>query len=261
MNSDRSHFGGPMALGPAAEEALLSDVPACIWVVDRDGSVLRRNSKSGQLLLGHAPRDTVTLAEYLAPACMDEWLNEVRACLDTGHPVRIMGLQCGVFTTTTFRRCQWPALTSAVCLIVCAHPSARPHHAADDGSIMTSRIARTHDLGPLARLTARELELLMLITQGLSSAEIAAKLHRSIKTVEWHRGSVGAKLNARNRVDLALVGARAGLEALPPDVLHELIQTLDQHRRPAPTSQSRDSNGSLRQIAPQEAVTEALCAK
>ncbi len=68
------------------------------------------------------------------------------------------------------------------------------------------------DLGPLNVLTRRELEVLALIGQGLTSPEIAERLHRSPKTIERHRATVAAKLRARNRIELARIAIAAGLE-------------------------------------------------
>lgn len=67
------------------------------------------------------------------------------------------------------------------------------------------------DRGPLDRLTDRELDVLRLIAQGHSTTRIAKELHRSVKTVEWHRVSLGDKLGVTNRVELARIAIRAGL--------------------------------------------------
>lgn len=66
----------------------------------------------------------------------------------------------------------------------------------------------------LERLTRRERDVLQLIGQGLSTHEIARKLHRSIKTIQTHRLSLGRKLEVRNRVELARVAIQAGLVTL-----------------------------------------------
>ncbi len=63
----------------------------------------------------------------------------------------------------------------------------------------------------LAGLSGREVEVLTLIAEGLSSAQIAARLKRSVKTVEAHRMQLGRKLRARNRSDLTRIAVAAGL--------------------------------------------------
>jgi len=68
------------------------------------------------------------------------------------------------------------------------------------------------DFGELSSLTAKELEVLALLGQGLRLKEIADVLHRSPKTIDNHRTSIGRKLKLADRVDLAQVAAEAGLE-------------------------------------------------
>ncbi|MCC7144990.1 MAG: helix-turn-helix transcriptional regulator [Phycisphaeraceae bacterium] len=63
-------------------------------------------------------------------------------------------------------------------------------------------------------LTAREKEVLALIGQGCSTAQIALSLHRSQKTVQSHRLSIGRKLGVHNRVELARLAISAGLSPL-----------------------------------------------
>jgi DNA-binding NarL/FixJ family response regulator len=47
-------------------------------------------------------------------------------------------------------------------------------------------------------LTPRERTVLQLIWEGLSSQEIAAKIGRSVRTIDVHRASIMKKLRARN---------------------------------------------------------------
>jgi len=71
--------------------------------------------------------------------------------------------------------------------------------------------ATVNDAGPLKSLTRREFEVLGLIGEGLSTAAIAQRLGRSVKTVEGHRVALGSKLVVANRVELARIAIRAGL--------------------------------------------------
>jgi DNA-binding CsgD family transcriptional regulator len=52
-------------------------------------------------------------------------------------------------------------------------------------------------------LTSRQLDILRLLTEGLSNADIAARLHISAKTVDHHVSAVLAKLDVRSREDAA----------------------------------------------------------
>jgi DNA-binding NarL/FixJ family response regulator len=60
-------------------------------------------------------------------------------------------------------------------------------------------------------LTPRELEVVKLIAEGLTSEEIAAELVISKKTVERHRANMLEKLGMRNRVELTRYAIRRGL--------------------------------------------------
>jgi DNA-binding NarL/FixJ family response regulator len=60
-------------------------------------------------------------------------------------------------------------------------------------------------------LTARELEVVKLIAEGMTSREIATELVISDKTVERHRANVLDKLGMRNRVELTRYAIRRGL--------------------------------------------------
>lgn len=60
-------------------------------------------------------------------------------------------------------------------------------------------------------LTPRELEIVKLIAEGMTSEEIADHLVISKKTVDRHRANMLAKLGMRNRVDLTRYAIRRGL--------------------------------------------------
>jgi len=60
-------------------------------------------------------------------------------------------------------------------------------------------------------LTAREMEVLRLIAQGLKNREIADTLSIAIKTVETHRTKIMQKLDLHNSAELATYAIRRGL--------------------------------------------------
>jgi DNA-binding NarL/FixJ family response regulator len=57
----------------------------------------------------------------------------------------------------------------------------------------------------LAALTPREREVAAAIASGSSNAEIAARLHISLATVKAHVSQLLVKLDAANRVQIALL--------------------------------------------------------
>jgi ATP/maltotriose-dependent transcriptional regulator MalT len=63
-------------------------------------------------------------------------------------------------------------------------------------------------------LTARELEVLELLAQGLPNKAIAARLGISDQTVKFHVAAICGKLGASNRTDATHRALRLGLIAL-----------------------------------------------
>jgi DNA-binding NarL/FixJ family response regulator len=63
----------------------------------------------------------------------------------------------------------------------------------------------------VAGLTEREVEVLALLGQGMSNADIGAKLHMSEATVKTYVSRLLAKLGLTNRVQAALLARDAGL--------------------------------------------------
>jgi DNA-binding NarL/FixJ family response regulator len=65
--------------------------------------------------------------------------------------------------------------------------------------------------GERSRLTARELEVLQLICDGLSNRDIAARLRLSINTVAVHRANIMNTLGVHKTAELVVYALQHGL--------------------------------------------------
>ena len=85
------------------------------------------------------------------------------------------------------------------------------------GLVRPAAVPRRRDaVERLARLAAREREVLALVAEGLSNAEIARRSHMSEATVKTYVSRILAKLECGNRVQAALL-ARDAADLRPAD--------------------------------------------
>jgi len=63
---------------------------------------------------------------------------------------------------------------------------------------------------PIDSLTEREEEVLLTVARGLTNAEIADELYVSLSTIKTHLASLMSKLEARNRVEIAMWAYETG---------------------------------------------------
>ena len=67
---------------------------------------------------------------------------------------------------------------------------------------------RPENKGVVKNLTERELQVLKLVANELSTSQIAEELHLSVNTVETYRKSLLKKTNAKNAVGLAMFAVK-----------------------------------------------------
>ncbi|GIJ27469.1 DNA-binding response regulator [Micromonospora qiuiae] len=167
-------------------------------------------------------REAITLADRLRPdvVVMDLRMPGVDGITATS---RILADRPGtrVLVLTTFGDDDhlYPALTAGACgfLLKDAPPTdlldGIRRAAAGDSPFSQEVLrrlvqravhARAEVPPPVDGLTAREQEVLDLVAEGLSNAEIAERLHIGVTTVKTHITSLMTKTGSPNRVRLAL---------------------------------------------------------
>lgn len=78
--------------------------------------------------------------------------------------------------------------------------------------VMSDYVQRLRDdPAPAALLTSRQREVLQLVTQGLSSKDIARRLDLSLKTVDTHRSQLMKQLDIHDVAGLVRYAVRCGL--------------------------------------------------
>ncbi len=86
------------------------------------------------------------------------------------------------------------------------------------GAVMEDYISRAQggvtENAELARLTGREREVLQLIAEGRSSAEVAEQLRISVRTIDTHRHNIMVKLEIHSIAGLTKFAIRHGLSVL-----------------------------------------------
>lgn len=215
MTEAKSRYLFPDDDFDAVVGALADDTNCLVLVIGVDGIVYWVND--AVVALSAKPRDALIntpIAELFPKAYVDERMALIRETASTRSPIACEGITRGLFRRTTYRPLKPVEGLPDRVLVVC-RPHPQDTTTTTPSTDLPIRRATHDDLGPLAVLTERELELLDLIGRGLSTAQIATHLGRSAKTVEWHRVSLGEKLNANNRVELARIALNAGLSGGP----------------------------------------------
>jgi two-component system response regulator NreC len=84
-------------------------------------------------------------------------------------------------------------------------------HPSLGAALLAPDAATARPAGPGGELSEREVEVLGLIANGLTNAEIAERLYVSVRTVETHRAHIHQKLNVKTRAEIVRVAREAGI--------------------------------------------------
>lgn len=192
-----------------------SDPTTGVTIITADGVIAYINEQSARIFFD-SPMDTEELvgASIYELGFPKEWADErvklMHKIVETGERYLLRTIWHGK------QQYSWMSPIShddedqrdLVLVITRRIPGTQELHLDEGVDVVSSDVIC---LGELNVLTARELEILALLGQGMSIKQIAAALFRSTKTIENHREAIGRKLNRTRGVELAVIAQSAGL--------------------------------------------------
>ena len=201
--------------------ALVSEPGIGVEVVTAEGRVVYANDQIARMVdPGLSGLDLIGKwwSEYMPADWVAEWIPVVRRVAETGQSIVKRAIWRGVQYYTTLRVIPKSSDEIGrggelrVLLITRAIPTTKEVDYVRQAQKASQVLgAEGADLGPLEVLTARELEVLALLGQGMGVEDTAKLLHRSPETVKTHRKSIAEKLGTSDRVVLQRMAAQAGL--------------------------------------------------
>lgn len=147
--------------------------------------------------------------EFLPQAWVEERLQILQRVLETGQAAMVREIWRGRQFIATVRPISHESGQQPLVLVVTQPVSGTDVGAQTKGLPLYE--SAFVELGALSLLTSSELVVLALIGHGLTLKEMAATLHRSVKTVDNHRTSIGRKPRNADRLTLARIAQQAGL--------------------------------------------------
>ncbi len=212
---------GPQGTVPPAAPALLwetmtNEPGVSVAILDEQGTILFLNAETIRIFFNNNPPDPVRGRRLDQLGFPRPWVEErlavFRQMKEDPRPRLMRTVWHGhqQFSWVRLIPPDAPGETPTFMVITRRVPAGQESERLlkSEQGVIESGVIR---LGELDVLTPRELEVLTLLGNGLSIKDIAESLGRSVKTVERHRESIGAKLRLSKAVVLADLAREAGL--------------------------------------------------
>lgn len=223
-----SGFGIPAGIpAEAVWNSLVSEPSTGVSIMSRDGFVLYLNEQAAKILVGVSAKaeDLIgrRMDEVLPKELVAHRLSVFERVIQTGKPVLSRSVWGGRQVHSWINHIDADGVDESDSADLPGRETPERFLTIIkyvEGTDVPAEVAGTEyeyvesdvvDLGPLDILSPRELEVLALIGQGMSSKQVASTLFRSVKTIENHRASIGAKLQVDDRIKLSAIAHRAGL--------------------------------------------------
>lgn len=215
-SQERSHQSDDISssVRAAAWEALTSDPSLGLTISDERGNTIYCNDRAAEFYLGDGAKAKDCLgmgwAERLPPRAVEMRREFLKIVKDSGKPTVVRTIFNGRQAYAMIHPVPPQGNEPMQFIIVLRNVSGHATAQAIAGGLAVIETEEI-DLGALNVLSPREIEVLALVGQGLTSKQIAKILHRSEKTVENHRYSISKKLQGASALELAEMARRAGL--------------------------------------------------
>jgi DNA-binding CsgD family transcriptional regulator len=154
---------------------------------------------------------------YFGVELSNERMRFVRLALDTGEIQSCIGSLGGVLF-----RCSYQPLGThgTPDLVGCNSAPFLLSYVQKAPQMANFHIMEYHDFGVFNVLSVIELQVLASLSRGMTSADIARDMHRSVRTIEGHRRNIGLKTGVGTISELIAHSTTAGLGVLPYDKLN-----------------------------------------
>ncbi len=182
-----------------------------VGLIDVEGDLLYLNDEETRLFEGRSNVDYAgkNIRDFHAESFVNERLQLLRKVVENGKPIIFRHIYLGQKIESTL----WPIKEIGrhkprVLVISRAVSNSTEETNAINAEVLESQYI---ELGPLNVLSPRELEVFVMLGHGRSVPEVARILHRSPKTIERHRESIGQKLSIQSQSDIVRIVTEVGL--------------------------------------------------
>ena len=191
--------------------SMLGRLDPLVMAVDAEGTILDRHICNNE----RVPLDMLdarSLRAVLSTEVCSEWLRMIRIAALERHVSSSIVILDGrgheaVCSPHTFERDGGQRRVALLSLL----PTALCANAYVVQPTGTRLLLKAHEWGPLETLSRCQLDTLRNVTMGLSNDEIAKKICRTKRAVEWHIRYLNQQLGISGRERLAMIGRDAGL--------------------------------------------------
>lgn len=184
--------------------AINADPDVAVMVMSLTGEIVAYTSNAPQVFGADENRDYkgLYLADVFDQKFADERLGWFQQVLRHDRPMRFRHIYQGDQMVTTIMPLDRD--TEPPLLSVFTRRDRRHRHPGGESEYL--------DIEPLKSLSARELEVMVLIGHGFSVPETGKILHRSARTIEQHKANLGRKLGGSSVSNISRLVGHFGLQ-------------------------------------------------